>query len=360
MPRLVEENEHDRILINNLDNNSMINGVRNDNSDKAQKIKIALLWSSYDRSDSVFKGNDPAPTGILECNPDPEKYEFHLEGIDKHTAISTIQKFIEAKKYDLYINLCDGAEYHDTAGVEVAEFFWRQNSIVPFVSPTVHFYLFSKFKIKFVAQSCGITTPLYFFIYKMEDFDNCLKKSKCKNLKFPMLVKHHNGAGSEGLYKNCLVYCSEDLEDRIRDIVKNHGGALVEEFVDESKLVVFYGHVDFEVDITRKDITRKIDNNKCMTKGDVLKEKLYTYTMGSGRREFTVLVQENPENSDQPIVYHPFECLLQDTDSFKDFGRKFIDFESLEWRVVDEEHLAMKLRNMTKRMFVACGANMYA
>uniref|UniRef100_A0A915KG74 ATP-grasp domain-containing protein n=1 Tax=Romanomermis culicivorax TaxID=13658 RepID=A0A915KG74_ROMCU len=85
--------------------------------------------------------------------------------------------------------------------------------------------------MKFVAQSCGITTPVYFFVYKTEDFAN-LKKSMCKNLKFPMLVKHHNGAGSEGLYKNCLVNCSKDLEDRITDTVKNYGGALVEEFVN--------------------------------------------------------------------------------------------------------------------------------
>uniref|UniRef100_A0A915KIW7 Uncharacterized protein n=1 Tax=Romanomermis culicivorax TaxID=13658 RepID=A0A915KIW7_ROMCU len=98
MSRLVEENERDRLLINNLDNISTINSIRNGFSHKVQKFKIALLWSSYDRSDSVFKGNDPAPTGILECNPDPEKYEFHLESIDKHTAISTIQNFIEAKK----------------------------------------------------------------------------------------------------------------------------------------------------------------------------------------------------------------------------------------------------------------------
>uniref|UniRef100_A0A915IQM1 Uncharacterized protein n=1 Tax=Romanomermis culicivorax TaxID=13658 RepID=A0A915IQM1_ROMCU len=38
--------------------------------------------------------------------------------------------------------------------------------------------------------------------------------------------------------------------------------------------VVFYGHVDFEV-----DIMKKIDNDKLMTKDDVLKETLYTYTI---------------------------------------------------------------------------------
>uniref|UniRef100_A0A915K8I1 Uncharacterized protein n=1 Tax=Romanomermis culicivorax TaxID=13658 RepID=A0A915K8I1_ROMCU len=46
----------------------------------------------------------------------------------------------------------------------------------------------------------------------------------------------------------------------------------------KSELVVFYGRVDFEV-----DITRKIDNDKSMTKYDVLKEKLYTYTIDSYR-----------------------------------------------------------------------------
>jgi len=72
-------------------------------------------------------------------------------------------------------------------------------------------------------------------------------------------------------------------------------------------------------------------------------------------REFSVLVAENPDDSDNPIVFSPIECIFNRGETFKHFDLKWKEFENISWVPSTDEALTEKLKEMSKKMFVALG-----
>lgn len=198
--------------------------------------------------------------------------------IDKATSYKQIKQLAQSKKYDLFINLCDGANEEDKAGPEVVQALEAFN--VPFTGSSSVFYSMTKETMKYVAYSSDISTPPHVFAYSEEDIQLAIK-----SLLFPMIVKHYNGFNSLGMTAKALVRNEAELLEQAKITIGEYGGALIEEFIEG--------------------------------------------------REFTVLVCENPDNQYEPLVYTPVECIFTAGDTFKHFDLKWKDEHSIKWKAVE-------------------------
>ena len=258
-------------------------------------MKICILQSSYQHTKSIFKDIDP-PQNPLNWLRHPLKHTFDVIPIDKANSVLQI-KDLKQKKYDVAINLCDGAWDEDKAGAEVLdalEFFG-----IPYTGSDKYFYSITKEKMKMLALYYEVPTPNYIFIYDLnEDLPIAIK-----NLKYPLIVKHYNGYNSIGMTRDSKVNNDEQLLTQSKIFLEKFGGVLVEEFIPG--------------------------------------------------REVTVLVVENPDDPLKPIVLKPIECIFPEGENFKHFDLKWLDYDSIKWKTLDDKKLVEKLIRMTQTLFVA-------
>jgi D-alanine-D-alanine ligase len=259
-------------------------------------MKIAVLQSSYEGSNSVFKDYDPY------CDPSPhlKDHQVDLYYIKKATAIQQLEETKE-KGYDVYINLCDGGATEDRAGVEVVQ--WLEDSNLAYTGGDPPFYEPTKESMKRAAVRCGVKTPAFVFAYSEDQIQEAC------NLNFPLIVKHYNGSGSIGTSKKSKVTNREELYEQARYMIREFGGALIEEFV--------------------------------------------------AGREFTVLVAENFDNPSEPLSFQPVECSFLNGEEFKYFDIKFINYNSMKWIPCMDPELSRRMQDVTKKVFVECGGVSY-
>ena len=131
----------------------------------------------------------------------------------------------------------------------------------------------------------------------MADVDALLE-----DLDFPMIVKHFNSYSSIGMTKQSKVTNECELRSQLSRMLSDYGGALVEEFI--------------------------------------------------AGREFTVLVSENPEDSQLPLAYLPVECQFPSGEEFKHFDLKWHDYDGIEWVPVADDDLAERLKEMAREVYL--------
>ena len=71
---------------------------------------------------------------------------------------------------------------------------------LPYTGANAAFYSLKKDFMQSVVKDNGFFTPAYLFVYQLEQVELAFSA-----LKFPMIVKHHNGYGSIGMTKDCKV-----------------------------------------------------------------------------------------------------------------------------------------------------------
>lgn len=253
-------------------------------------MRICILDSSYELSQSVFKG--------VDMPVDPQRYiDGHIcEHHFLHKATAVQQVFELAKQgFDLFVNLCDGEWEEDRAGIEVAQALERVG--VPFTGANAAFFATNREKLKMACHYWAVKTPASVFVY--EEAGIALA---ARNLRYPMLVKHYNGYGSIGLTRDSRVTNEEALYCQTRQMLETYGGALIEEFIEG--------------------------------------------------REFTVLVAENPDDPDDPVAYLPVEFRFPTGETFKHFGMKWETYVDMNCVPVTDPALIARLEEMGKKVFL--------
>lgn len=260
-------------------------------------MRICILDSSYELSESVFKGVDiPVDPQLYLAGHDCEHHFLH-----KATAVQRV--FALAKQgFDLFINLCDGEWDEDRAGIEVVQALERLG--VPFTGANAAFYATNREKLKMACHYWSVQTPSAVFAY--DDQGIALA---AQNLRYPLLVKHYNGYGSIGLTHASRVSDEAALYQQTHQMIATYGGALIEEFIDG--------------------------------------------------REFTVLVAENPDDPTAPIAYLPVEFRFPVGETFKHFGMKWETYVDLNCVPVTDTALVARLEAMAKRVFLGVGGVSY-
>jgi D-alanine-D-alanine ligase-like ATP-grasp enzyme len=261
-------------------------------------MKICVLHSAYDYSDSPFKQYD-SPVRI---EPHLAGHDFDVVGLHKATSVGEIQK-LARRDYDVFINLCDGGSDEDRAGIEVVQTLEQLN--VPFTGPASDFYDPTREDMKRVCRAAGIATPGYCFARGV-----AVVSEQAAGLRFPLIVKHPDGYGSIGMTRNSRVETSESLFAEVERLFSMFGGALIEEFIEG--------------------------------------------------REFTVLVVEDAANPERPIVFEPLEFLFPPGENFKHYDLKWVDDTGLRSTPCADGVLSARMRWMSAQMFLGLKGSGYA
>jgi D-alanine-D-alanine ligase len=190
--------------------------------------------------------------------------------------------------------MCDGATDEDRPGLDVVLALEALN--VPFTGAASHYYEPTRQQMKDVCHKFGIHAPRGLTFESQEAY-----KFGMDGLHYPMIVKHPNSYGSIGLIKDSRVSCVEQLNVQVDRMVREFGGALVEEFIEG--------------------------------------------------REFSVLVSENPDDPSNPVTYVPVEVLFPEDETFKHTDIKWYRFEEMTIVPVEDDPLSSRLRDMSAKLF---------
>ncbi len=240
---------------------------------------------------------DPFPANDWPCDPRPflPEAEWDVATLSgKHAAAEQVKERIRAG-YDLFFNLCDGAEDQDTPGIEVVQTLEEAN--VPFTGATSIYYEPTREQMKQACRDENIPTPAYVLARTEEDVERA-----AKTLRFPLFVKHYSSYASVDLSRLSRVRTPGGLRRQARKIMRKHGAALIEEYVDGI--------------------------------------------------ECTVLVAENPDDEHRPTTYLPMQYRFPQGEAFKHEKMKWVDYDALSCIPVEDEALAARLRDVSARFFV--------
>jgi D-alanine-D-alanine ligase-like ATP-grasp enzyme len=237
------------------------------------------------------------PDGDWPCDPRPyyPEAEWDVECLSKKTSAAQVARRIE-EGFDLFFNLCDGAADQDTPGIEVIQ--TLEAHAVPFTGGTTEFYEPSREEMKAACRKEGLATPAYAFARTDADVERAARE-----LRFPMIVKHHSSYSSVDLSRRSRVSTPAGLAQQARKIIRRHGTALIEEFIE----------------------------------GD----------------ECTVLVAENPDDPLRPRTYVPLRYRFPEGETFKHERVKWVDYDKMAAQPVDDPALDARLRDVSARFFVA-------
>eukprot|EP01091_Cochliopodium_minus_P016251 TRINITY_DN6031_c0_g1_i1.p1 TRINITY_DN6031_c0_g1~~TRINITY_DN6031_c0_g1_i1.p1 ORF type:complete len:500 (-),score=151.00 TRINITY_DN6031_c0_g1_i1:197-1696(-) len=262
-----------------------------------KKKKICVLNPSYENSNSIFAQYDSE-----YCDPalyfKDEEYLFDYVMIKKATASQQIRD-LSKMDYYLFLNLCDGAPDEDRAGREVVELLEQYN--LAFTGANSKNFDSKKETQKKLAHYYGVKTPQFGFAYTKEESEEVIEY-----LKYPVIVKHFNGYGSIGMTSNSKCENIDQFRVEVERVLNLFGGVLIEEFIEG--------------------------------------------------REFNVLVSENAEEENEPIAYDPLESVYVSHTKFQHFDVKWVTEEHLiDWGGCNDPILSDKLKEMSKKMFLALG-----
>jgi D-alanine-D-alanine ligase len=240
---------------------------------------------------------DPFPADDWPCDPRPFYPDAHweVECLEKATSVKQVTRRIR-EGFDLFFNLCDGAADQNTPGIEVVKTLEEHG--VAFTGATSEFYEPSRQAMKLACRAEGIDTPDYVLARCEADVELAAHV-----LRFPMIVKHYSSYSSVDLSRRSRVCSPAGLRQQTRKIVRRHGAALIEEFIEGT--------------------------------------------------ECTVLVAENPDDPARPKTYTPVQYRFPEGETFKHSAMKWVDFAKMAALPVDDPMLDARLRDVSARFFLA-------
>jgi D-alanine-D-alanine ligase len=240
---------------------------------------------------------EPFPPGDWPCDPRPFYPDAHwdVEYLRSGTSVAQVERRIR-ERFALFFNLCDGAADQNAPGIEVVRTLEAHG--VVFTGATSEFYEPSREVMKRACRAEGIATPAYVLACCDADVERAAQQ-----LRFPLFVKHYSSYSSVDLSRRSRVASPAGLRQQSKKIMRRHGAALIEEFIEGT--------------------------------------------------ECTVLVAENPDDPARPKTYPPLQYRFPAGESFKHSAMKWVDYRTMSVSPVDDPLLDARLRDVTARFFVA-------
>ena len=264
-----------------------------------QNVRICLLTTQD-------LDADPFPDDDWPCDPRPflPDAEWHVATLaGKHACLPELDELL-TQDFDLYFNLCDGAEdQEDVPGIEVVQKLEASGS--PFVGAVAACYEPTRARMKEVCAEIGIATPRHAFASTEADVE-----AAATALRFPLFVKHHSSYASVSLSRNSRCRTPAGLRIQARKIIRRHGRALIEEYIDG--------------------------------------------------QECTTLVAEHPDPAVGATAFTPIAYRFPPGEAFKHSDLKWVDYASMQSVPVEDETLAARLRDEAVSFYRAIGAASFA
>ncbi|RJP55021.1 MAG: hypothetical protein C4583_01295 [Anaerolineaceae bacterium] len=221
-------------------------------------------------------------------------YDWELVNVER-PSFDFLLDLSRRKKFDVYMNLCDGALDEDRPGLDVIEALERLN--LPFTGADSRFYSPTREQMQSVAEIQGVGFARGFHAQSLRDL------SETKKLKYPLMVKHPNSYGSEGMTRNSRVETPQQLRVQAERMLDLYGGARVEEFIEGL--------------------------------------------------EFTCLVVDNPADLASPFAYPPGMVVFPKGETFLHTEAKWVELARI--KRVRGRVLTARIQDMSKKLFIGLG-----
>jgi D-alanine-D-alanine ligase-like ATP-grasp enzyme len=261
-------------------------------------MRICVLQPDYSTSDVDYKNYDPA-RDLSHLIPEAVFDHVLLNKLTTYKQLRTLSK----KKYDIFVNLCEGYLDWSIPSVDVIYFLEQLN--LPFTGPTSSLYDPPKELMKYVAYLEGIRTPAFALIDSLESIP-----SLCRHLHYPLFVKPHQAGDSLGIDQASKVESEEELRQKCKDLLEEYGPLLVEEYIDG--------------------------------------------------REFTVMLVANADDPKSCTVFKPIEYIFPEGFRFKTYALKTSELHPEANVPCDDPVLEEQLKNAALNIFKGFGGVGYA
>ncbi|MDQ6761313.1 MAG: SET domain-containing protein-lysine N-methyltransferase [Bacteroidota bacterium] len=254
-------------------------------------MKICVLQPDYSTTEVDYKYYDP-PRNLTPLLPGHEVDHVFLNKLHTYKQLKELKK----KKYDIFINLCEGYLDWSVPSIDVI------NSLdlldLPYTGPNARLYDPPKELMKYVAFTCGVASPEYVVLRDAADIN-----TDFSHLNFPLFIKPAKAGDSLGIDEGSLVQTFKGFADKATDLLKEYDEILVEEYI--------HG------------------------------------------REFTVLVAANAGAKNDCTVYTPLEFIFPEGKKFKTYTLKTSELHKECNVPCTDDTLATKLRAAASRIFKA-------
>lgn len=220
-----------------------------------------------------------------------------------------IRALAESKKFDLFLNVCEGYEFEDLEddelgydAIEVVEALEKLK--LPFTGAGSNCFDPTREEMQAIADANGIGFAKGYQVKTVEEAETLVK-----SLRFPIMVKHPKSYGSMGMIKESRAENIEQVLTQVKRICSEFGAARMEEFI-----------------------------------------------VG---KEFNVLVVENSEDPSQPFAYPPAELIFPPNEDFWHTDIKWNYDVPFDFKEVTDPELIERLQDTGRRMFLAMGISGY-
>ena len=261
-------------------------------------MKVCVLQPDYSTTSVDYKNYDP-PRDLSPLLPGDEVDHIFLNKLTTYKQLKELSK----KKYDIYVNLCEGYLEWEVPSIDVIYFLELLN--LPFTGPSSVLYDPPKELMKYVAYTEGVSTPAYALLDDMDNIANA-----CTHLRYPLFVKPAKAGDSLGIDEHSLVRNEKELTEKVSGIIEEYGPILVEEYIDG--------------------------------------------------REFTVMLVANGNDEKKVTVYTPVEYIFPEGRSFKTYALKTSELHPECNIAVTDMSLSSKLKEAAENIFKGFGGVGYA
>lgn len=261
-------------------------------------MNICILTVDNKNSESEISKLEPFANPLLWLKKHNVQ-QYSLSKINYRKTLSILLK----NKFDVYINLCDGAKGEDRPGIEVVKYLEKNHTA--FTGANSNFYEPSRLEMKKACEKAKLPFAKGIIIKNEKDLTKVNN-----NLNFPLIVKHFNSYNSVGLTKKSIVNNYDDLLFQSKIIISKYKAALVEEYIEG--------------------------------------------------REFTALVTENPKNKKKSFVFEPMEIIFPKGETFKHFDLKWKKHSSMKYLPVSNKLTNNKIKEYSSKMFAKMDGSGYA
>ncbi len=243
---------------------------------------------------------------IADFNPSPflQDHEWELATLTA-PVMDKIRMLAESRKFDLFLNMCEGYEFEDEEddeigyqAIEVVEALEKLK--LPFTGADSRCFDPTREEMQAVADANGIGFARGYQVRNAEEAEALVK-----NLRFPIMVKHPKSYGSMGMIKESRAETLEQVLIQVNRICSEFGAARMEEFI-----------------------------------------------VG---KEFNVLIVDNADDLRHPFVYPPAELIFPPNEEFWHTDIKWNYDVPFDFKEVTDPELIARLHDTGRRMFLAMG-----
>ena len=254
-------------------------------------MKVCVLQPDYSTTDVDYKNYDP-PRNLSPLLTGHDVDHIFLNKLHTYRQLKELKK----NKYDIFINLCEGYLDWSVPSIDVINTLDILN--LPYTGPNADLYDPPKELMKYVAFTCGVSTPPYVIINSNENIEK-----EISHLHFPLFVKPAKAGDSLGVDAESFSENNEQLTKKVNTLLNEYEEVLVEEYI--------------------------------------------------AGREFTVLVAATGDNKNSCQAYTPIEFIFPGEDKFKTYKLKTSELHTDANVPCNDDDLCIKLKDAACNIFSA-------